>query len=176
MPPEQSANYLIQSLQKWVGDKSILLVGNGPEYTINNSHLLVRMNTGVVDGCDIWIDGMSYLHRFKEWKVPVGKYKKIVRLDKHAQDRQDYPGYILPKSEYNSMTKELGMDRPSTGMMAMWWFRKYFPDNKKFITGYNGDYNRYTKRHNGHPAGSHKWDRERIILEEWIKDEIFQRI
>lgn len=176
MPPEPNVNYSIQSLQEWVGDKSILIVGNGPNHATNNADLIVRMNFGIQDGCDLWVDGMSYLYKYNKWRVPVGKYNRVIRLDKHARDNPKHPGYLLPKEEFNRMSKELGLARPTTGLMALWWFKEYFPDNEKTVTGFNGDYDRYTNAVNAPVNCVHDWPKERVILKEWLKDEIFRAI
>lgn len=162
--------YTIEDLKDFVLDKDILIIGNGAEHSILPNYIIVRMNAGVIEGCDIWVDGISYLSGYR--KLKIGKVGRIVRLDKLARNTEKYPGYILPHYLYKEMCENLVLQRPSTGMMSLWFFNKFFPDNKKIISGFNGDYNRYSGKKNVSNE-IHDWAREREILQELIDGKVY---
>lgn len=151
---------MLEEIQEWVGDKSILVVGNGPKVDESDGEVVVRMNLGIEKPCDIWVDNVSHLHLGKKiHHTPACKF--IVHTTKYWH--YDKVGeWSLPKIW--NVGKDLHLDRPSTGMMTLWWLLKFFPDNRKIITGYNGKINRYT---NKKEAGPHDFKKERDLLKGW---------
>ena len=169
----------LQEIKNFIGDKSILIIASGEKTTEVEAGVVVRMNYGIQDPCDIWVDGMMYLPKWYNKKrniLPPTLPKHIVRLDWYARNMEELPGYLQPKDDFKEACKALDMERPSTGMQTLYWFKKHFPDNEKIITGYNGSVDRYTKDLVFRADVAHDKAKERQQLQEWIGDEIFRAV
>ena len=137
---------------------SVLILGNGDVYDPTaTADIIVRLNHGVVEECDVWIDNISQLPSYDS-NHPTPK--------QHIQLRD-----WISKKEHQQITRELGIPRPTTGMQILWKFKKEFPTNTKYITGFKGRRNRYTNRIMSVP---HNWRREREIVWEWLREGIYE--
>lgn len=165
----------MEEIRKLVGNGSVLVVGNGEVVNKEASaDTVVRMNYGVIDGCDMWIDNFTYLPMAVNYKVPQ-KYKKCIRLDRGAKEIEGRPAYILPVKEFRKMVEEVGIERPTTGLQTLWFFKTFFLNNELLTTGFSGEINRYSKL-KMKKNGAHKLDRERMIYREWEHNEVFRSV
>lgn len=149
----------VADLKRFVGYTPILIVGNGERWSHKNGCIIVRMNHGVVDPCDIWVDNVSYVHAGRN----IQPAEHMFRI--HTMKRLP-SGICLTKEEGRSMAKALP-EHPSTGLMTIWLMKHWFPDNEVFITGYNGKTNRYTAKK---MMGPHDFKRERDVVWNMIQD------
>lgn len=147
-----------QDILDWVGEKPILIVGNGERYSWKNGCVVVRMNWGATQPCDIWIDNITWTHAGRNI-LPV-EYKWRVHTVKRKPT-----GINLTKEEGRDMAKALP-EHPSTGLMTIWLMKRWFPENEVFITGYNGKTNRYTGKK---MMGPHDFREERKVMGDWVE-------
>jgi len=134
--------------------------GSKDEELPPDATVVVRMNHGGQEDCDIWVDNVSHLPCGKNLKL--GEHKEAVIANT-----------LLPDLDYKWLVRRLEGAKPSTGIMVAYYFLLSYPENTKYITGYNGKINRYRNRK---MLGPHDWKLERKLLEEWIRDEIFRPV
>jgi len=141
---------------------SLLLIGNAATGSIpplTQYDKVVRINAGGRDNdCDIWVNSIRY--RGDESNTN----KQILRLNymdggRHAKEFplnwQENTTH-WNSEEYNQMCEEHNLDRPSTGMMAIYYLIKNHQNYLIDIAGFT---------HQG--ANVHSWDKERDIFNQY---------
>lgn len=159
----------LKEIQEYLDNKTLLVIGNGESSRLTDTDIIVRINKGVIEGCDVWIDGISYLNYpdMPSYSPPPC----IICLGKRALRAEH--GWRQHPKDFQKMCKSLGLYRPSTGLMALWWLKEYINYKELVITGFNGDTNRYT---GVKMYWVHDWDKERKIVKEWEDEKILRHI
>jgi len=125
----------IDNIKDFIGNKKVVLIGNSESGTEKDytDFIKVRMNLGIYEPCDIWVNNLS-ANAFNEIKNLPNIYPKlIVRLN--AEDNETrlhhFPDYLKPYTykwrftPYHKMRGDLQLEMPTTGMSSLYWFYTY---------------------------------------------------
>ena len=142
----------------------VILIGNATTDvppSLGDYDKVVRMNQGGADhDCDIWVNNLVYSECVPKPLPP--RNKELLRLTTLASGKLFPPNWEARTTrwtfeEFKRMTKELRLPRPSTGMMALYYFIKN-TDYTIDVAGFS---------HEGMPV--HNWDKERDIFDMYAK-------
>lgn len=181
----------IDNIKDFIGNKKVVLIGNSESGTEKDytDFIKVRMNLGIYEPCDIWVNNLS-ANAFNEIKNLPNIYPKlIVRLN--AEDNETrlhhFPDYLKPYTykwrftPYHKMRGDLELEMPTTGMSSVYWFYTYevcklpiYLDRYDFFKTLNRHHKR---RFGGKNHGSrHNPEREKKIIEEYHQQGIVKWI
>lgn len=165
----------------FVKDKRILLIGNAPiDYTVplDKYSCVIRMNKGgeeeILQGnrCDIWVNNLGYYYNSTNKVWDCGTPIMRMNYEHNGVRANRYPKEFLPVTwfwnvtEFNSMCEALGLPRPSTGLMSLYYFMHYSTADIT-IAGYDSykTHNKYNPENTGAPV--HDWEKEAELINSW---------
>lgn len=170
-------------MKEWFEGKKVLVIGNAKYNSVihlDGWDVVVRCNNGGEwaylnkERCDVWVNGLLY----STYHTPPFYPEKILRLNYEGSGKQAkrYPScwksntYHWNVVAFRDMTKELGLSRPSTGMLATYYAIKSFPESVS-IVGFDcyQTENIYTKKMppDGE-ANVHSFDKEKERFQDFL--------
>jgi len=170
----------------YMKDKDLLVIGNAvpdkePDYSKYNC--IVRMNLGIkTTPCDVWIDNL--VNKSHKFLGDIPENKNIIRLnaEKEGKRMNRMPTELKPHAwlwnanDYNLMCKELDYEKPTTGLVSIYWLLNNIKFNSMTITGYDffKTPNRYTME--VHPTSktyvypSHDITKDKHWIMKWFEE------
>ena len=128
----------IEQIQQFVNDRPILIVGAAVDlanHPIEFDGVIVRLNTSRRWGpCDIWFLNTS-TDPFEYHASQNGMDERFIIRGNGDSDganmRRNFPPeweghtFFWDPKDWKTMTEEIGVERPLTGTIATYWFKKY---------------------------------------------------
>lgn len=128
----------VEQIQQFINNRPILIVGAAVDLAnqpIEFEGVIVRLNTSRRWGdCDIWFLNTSTDYNEYQASQNGMDERFIIRGNgdrEGANMRRNYPPeweghtYFWDPEEWKTMTEEIGIERPLTGTIATYWFKKY---------------------------------------------------
>ena len=164
----------LQTIQDFVKDKKVLLIGNGEHknITLSDYDVVVRMNYGIQKGfADIWVNNLIQYQKGR-WDWNKVEFTYMLRLNaenKGVKLLRGYPEryrdctYFWNPGEYLEFSKDVGYTQPFTGTTTLHWI--CHNTAPKSITVIGMDFFK-----NGKHATTHQPDRDREYVARLFKE------
>jgi hypothetical protein len=160
----------LSTIQNYIKDKKILLVGNGEhkEENLSAYNIVIRMNYGIQNKpADIWVNHLiQYNQKIWGWDRVDFKYmlrlnaeNKGNRLLRGCPKQYDDSTYFWNAKDYLTYSKKVGCTQPFTGTTTLHWLTQYTKPKSISVIGMD-----FFKTHSYSPIHKPERDREYVEL------------
>ena len=134
---------MLETIQDYLKDKTVLLVGNGDHTETEDYNIVIRINRGILDKpADIWVNNL--LQQGAQWKELDFKY--MLRLNSEKGGSRLLTGfptmykdrtYFWSPEGFLDLAKSVGYAQPFTGTTTLHWLTQYTEPKSITVIGMN---------------------------------------